>query len=70
MNKVTLFNEQVGGYLTLVSNLSINNSDIVAVIGNAVDKTAPYKVGHVTVTFSEELPTEKTKETKKVEAPE
>ena len=68
MNKVTLFNEQVGGYLTLVSNLTISSADIVAVIGATVDRTAPYKVGHVTVSFSEELPT--AKETKKAEASE
>lgn len=66
MNKVTLFNEQVGGYLTLVSNLTISSADIIAIIGAPVDKTAPYKVGHVTVNFSEELPT--AKETKKSEA--
>lgn len=65
MNKVTLYNEQIGGYLVLSANRTISQADIVDCIGHTVNRDEPYEVNGIKVSFSVDLPTEKPKEVSK-----
>jgi hypothetical protein len=53
-----VYMDTIGGYLKIEAD-KITDADVVTVIGSNVDKEAPYNVGDLKVTFSEDNPLEK-----------